>query len=176
VPIRLNKIHSYWHALANVALHIPVPSIISGDLSIYGERSEIKRKIEDVLNLLPSMKGTLLIGGHLGKVFCFDCQVCETEIQRPEQFLESTSVASCINPECHESYLIKEEVDGERSVTRRTFDFPCGDCNNTLQVPVNAFFDMRFQQQLNVTCCKCQGSRRLVMRPMVSDSVAYQAD
>jgi len=166
-PIHLNKLHSYWHALSNVALHIPVPTIASGELSLYGNRSEIKNKVEDVLKLLPSMESTLLSGGHLGKTFSFKCQTCETEIRKPEKFLVSTSVASCISPDCYESYLISAEKNGERAVTRRTFDFPCDGCDNILQVPVNAFSALRFQQQLNVKCCKCQGVKEVFMRPVV---------
>jgi len=165
-PIRLNKLHSIWNALSNVALHMPVPTIATSELSIYGDREKIREKVRDVLSLLPSMEGSLLMGGHLGKVFSFICQTCEIEVRRPEKFLEAVSVASCINPECYESYRLELGEDGEVSVNRRTFDFKCDECENILQIPVNVFSKMRFQQQLNVTCCNCQNTKQLLMRPV----------
>jgi hypothetical protein len=166
--INLNKLHSFWHGLSNVALHIPVPTIDSGDISIYGDKEKIRKKIKAFLSYLSELKeGKLLMGGSLGKEFSFDCCACETLIKKPVKLLTSPTVANCINPKCNESYLIEPEKSNVHEITRRIIKFACLECKKDLDIPSNVFKDLKFEQQLNICCGECQSSQTVIMRPLV---------
>ncbi|WP_039917605.1 hypothetical protein [Cellvibrio mixtus] len=166
--INLNKLHEFWHGFSNLALHIPVPNISSGDISIYGDKDNIKKKIEAFIEYLSKLKdGNLLMGGVLGKGFSFNCFVCETLIKKPLKLLASPIVVSCINPKCNESYLIEPELQSEHKITRCTFNFSCVGCQDDLEIPSNVFKGLKFEQQLNICCGKCKSNQTVVMRPMI---------
>ena len=177
--INLNKLHSFWHGLSNVALHIPVPTIDSGDISIYGDKDKIKKKVEAFLRYLATLKnGNLLMGGSLGKEFSFNCFACETLIKKPIKLLTAAAaaaaaaaaVANCINPKCNESYLIEPEKNNEYEIKRRIIKFLCLGCKEDLEIPSNVFKDLKFQQQLNICCGGCQSSQTVIMRPLAKGS------
>lgn len=167
--INLNKLHRFWHGLSNVALHIPVPTIDSGDISIYGDKEKIKKKIEAFLLYLSELKeGNLLMGGSIGKEFSFHCCACETLIKKPVKLLMSPVVVNCINPKCNESYLIEPEQNNDHEITRRIIKFVCLDCKKDLEIPSNVFKDLKFEQQLNICCGgECRSSQTVIMRPLV---------
>jgi hypothetical protein len=166
--LNLNKLHSLWHGLANIALHIPVPSIFSGELEIYGEKEKIKKKVEAVIDYLSGLKGNLLMGGPLGKSFSFKCVMCESLIKKPFKYLNLPSVVNCINPECNESYLLEPEDNGaEFKITRRIFKFGCKVCNCDIHVASNVFRELKFDQQLNIRCGSCEAFLTVVMRPLI---------
>jgi hypothetical protein len=168
--LNLNRVHSLWHGLANVALHIPVPTVSSGALEIYGNKEIVKDKVKSVVNYLSGLKGNLLMGGVLGEVLNFNCFTCDTLIKKPVKYLSSRSptLANCINPKCNESYLL--ESDGKEQgfkITRRVFRFNCKGCNDKLDVPSNVFRELKFDQQLNISCGSCSASFTLIMRPLM---------
>lgn len=169
--INLNKLHSFWHGLSNVALHIPVPTIDSGDIRIYGDREIIKKKIEKLLVYLSTLKeGNLLMGGSIGKQFSFNCLACETLIKKPVKLLTAPIIANCINPKCNESYLIEPIENSEHEITRCIIKFLCLGCKKDLEIPSNVFKHLKFQQQLNICCGECQTSQTVIMRPLVKNS------
>lgn len=86
--LKFNKLHQLWNGLSNVALHIPVPSISSGDLNIYGDKDNVRKKVSDVVSFLSGIKGNLLMGGSFGQEYGFNCFVCNTKIKRPVRNLE----------------------------------------------------------------------------------------
>lgn len=96
--LNLNKLHSLWHGLANVALHIPVPTISSGEISIYGDKEKIKEKVDQAVQFLQGIDGNLLMGGSLGPVFSFNCLTCDSLIKKPVKFLNSPAIVNCISP------------------------------------------------------------------------------
>lgn len=166
--LNLNKVHKLWHSLANVALHMPVPSIGSGELEIYQDKEKIRMTVESVVDFLKNIKGNLLMAGPLGEVFSFDCQACGMKIKRPVKNLVSPAVVNCINPKCKESYYLEpSEIDKDIGITRRIFRFKCQSCSEDLEVPGNIFRELRFDQQINIICGSCQSSLELVMRPLM---------
>jgi len=169
--LNLNRLHSLWHGLANIALHIPVPTISSGELEIYGDKEKIKKKVESVVVYLSELKGNLLMGGSLGEVFSFNCCMCDSLIKKPVKYLNSPSVVNCINPECNESYLLEPEDKGQGfKIIRRIFKFGCKGCNGDLDVPTNVFKELKFDQQLNIRCGSCGASLTVVMRPLMKEN------
>lgn len=161
-----NKVHSLWHGLANVALHMPIPAISSGELEIYGNKEKIKNKIESVVEYLSGLKGNLLMGGVLGEVFSFNCHICGTSIKKPVKYLSSPTLVNCINPRCNESYLLEPDDKGQDfNITRSIFKFNCKTCNGDLNVPANVFRELKFDQQLDILCPSCNTSLTVIMRP-----------
>lgn len=166
--LNLNKLHSFWHGFSNIALHIPVPNIGSGDINIYGDKDNIKNKIENFIKYLLELKeGNLLMGGSFGKVFSFNCFICDSIIKKPVRALASPIIVNCINPKCIESYLVEPEQQNEHTITRRIVRFACVNCKTDLDIPSNIFKELKFEQQLNICCGECKSNQVVVMRPLI---------
>ncbi len=170
--LRFNKLHKLWNGLSNVALHIPVPNILSGDLNIYGDQDKIKKKVSDVVSFLSSMKGNLLMGGTFGEEYFFNCFTCDTKIKRPIRNLQLQTIVSCINPNCKESYVIQKNINDEFDVIRSIIKFSCTFCNEDLKIPTRFFQDLRFNQKLDIQCGKCNTLSEVIMRPLIKSTEA----
>lgn len=168
--LKPNTVHNLWHGISNVALHIPIPTISSGELEIYGNKEKIKNKVASVVEYLSGLGGNLLMGGVLGKVFSFNCCFCDTQIQKPVKNLTSPTLVNCINPKCNESYLLEpSSEDQDIKITRRVTRFDCKDCNNNLDVPTNLFRGLKFDQQINIRCPSCDASSTVIMSPLIKE-------
>ncbi|SOB75514.1 hypothetical protein SAMN04488490_1121 [Marinobacter sp. LV10R510-11A] len=170
--LKFNKLHQLWHGVSNVALHIPVPSITSRNLNIYGDKDNIRKKVSGVVSFLSGMKGNLLMGGSFGEEYGFNCFACDTKIKRPVKNLQNQTVLSCINPNCQESYVIKKDKNGDFEVIRSIIMFSCSGCNEDLEVPIRVFRDLRFNQTLNINCGKCNTLSEVIMRPLIKSTEA----
>ncbi|MEO9274793.1 hypothetical protein ABFY09_08010 [Marinomonas sp. 5E14-1] len=169
--LKLNRLHSLWQAISNVALHIPIPNIKSEELNIYGNNEQISKKVTDILKFLSTLNGNILMGGSRGETFNFECFFCETPIKKPFKYLASASIVNCINPNCGESYLIEPDSENEFEITRRVIKFPCHNCKLDLEIPSNTFNNLRFRQVLNATCGNCNASTDLIMSPMIKENI-----
>ncbi|KKD00329.1 hypothetical protein [Photobacterium halotolerans] len=165
--LKLKKLHQLWNGVSNVALHIPVPSISSGNINIYGDKDKIRKKVSEVVAFLSNMKGNLLMGGSFGEEYRFNCFACGTKIKRPVRGLQHKTALSCINPKCQESYVIQKDKHDEFEVIRSVIKFSCLGCNEELEVPIRAFKDLRFNQILNIRCGKCSTLLEVIMRPLM---------
>lgn len=170
--LKVKKLHQLWHGVSNVALHIPVPSISSGNLNIYGDKDNIRKKVSDVVSFLSGIKGNLLMGGSFGEEYGFNCFACDTKIKRPIKSLQNKTVLSCINPKCQESYVIQKDKNDEFEVIRAIIKFSCSGCNEDLEVPIRVFQDLRFNQTLNIRCSKCNTLSEVIMRPFMKSTEA----
>lgn len=170
--LKLNKLHKLWNGVSNVALHIPVPSISSDSINIYGDKDKIRKKVVEVVEFLSNMKGNLLVGGSFGEEYSFNCFVCDTKIKRPVSVLQQKTALSCINPKCQESYVIQKDNHDEFEVIRSVIKFTCLGCNEELEVPIRAFKDLRFNQILNIRCENCSTLSEVIMRPLMKSTEA----
>lgn len=168
--LKLNELHSLWHGVSNVALHIPVPSILSENINIYGEKDKIRKKVSEVVVFLSNMKGNLLVGGSFGEDYSFNCFVCDTKIKRPVSSLQNKIALSCINPKCQESYVIQKDKHDNFEVIRSVIKFKCLGCNEALEVPTRTFKDLRFNQILNIRCGNCSTLSEVIMRPLIKST------
>ncbi|MCT7360252.1 hypothetical protein [Thalassolituus pacificus] len=168
--LKINKLHQLWNGVSNVALHIPVPSISSGNLNIYGDKDNIRKKVNDVVSFLSGMKGNLLMGGSFSEEYGFSCFACNTKIKRPVRKLQHETVVSCINPKCQESYIIQKDGNDEFEVTRRVIKFSCAGCNEDLEIPTRIFRELHFDQKININCGKCNTLSEVIMRPMMKST------
>lgn len=168
--LKFNRLHSLWNGVSNVALHIPVPSISSGNIDIYGEKGRIRKKVVDVISFLSDINGNLLIGGSFGEEYSFNCSSCKTKLKRPVKSLLDKTVLSCINPECKESYVIQKNKNDGFEVIRNIIKFSCSGCDENLEVPIRYFQDLRFNQTLNIKCAKCDMLSEVIMRPLMKST------
>ena len=168
--LKLNKLHQLWNGVSNVALHIPVPNITSGNINIYGDKKKIRQKISEVISFLSDMKGNLLMGGFFGEEYSFNCFACGTKIKRPVSGLQHKTALSCVNPKCQESYVIQKDKYDKFEVIRSVIKFSCLGCNEDLEVPIKAFKDLRFNQILNIRCGKCSTLSEVIMRPLMKST------
>lgn len=168
--LKLNELHSLWHGVSNVALHIPVPSILSENINIYGEKDKIRKKVSEVVVFLSNMKGNLLVGGSFGEDYSFNCFVCDTKIKRPVSSLQNKIALSCINPKCQESYVIQKDKHDNFEVIKSVVKFKCLGCNEELEVPTRTFKDLRFNQILNIRCGNCSTLSEVIMRPLIKST------
>jgi len=162
----IKRLDRLWQRVSGVALHIPVSSVCSGSIALYQDRHRVKPKVQEVVDFLEEIEGNILIGGPLGEVFGFDCFVCNLPIKRPVKQLQEPRVVNCIGPKCNESYLIKEDEDGELEVIRRVVLFSCKSCGEDLNVPTNVFQSLHFEQVLAIGCGKCAAQTKVIMRPI----------
>lgn len=165
--LKFNKLHQLWNGVSNVALHIPVPSILSDNISIYGNKDKIRKKVLEVVSFLLGMKGNLLMGGSFGEEYSFNCFSCGTKIKRPVKNLQNKTALSCINPKCIESYVVKKDKNDKFELIRSIFKFSCIGCNEDLVVPMRVFYDLHFNQTLNIRCGKCDSLSGVIMRPLM---------
>jgi hypothetical protein len=170
--LKLSKLHKLWNGVSNVALHIPVPSISSDSINIYGDKDKIRKKVSEVIAFLSNMKGNLLVGGSFGEEYSFNCFDCDTKIKRPVSGLQHKTALSCINPKCQESYVIHKDKHDEFEVIRSVIKFTCLGCNEELEVPIRAFKDLRFNQILNICCGNCSTLSEVIMRPLMKSTEA----
>lgn len=164
--LKLRKLDKLYNSLARVALHIPVPSISSGDINIYGKKEIIRKKVEDVISFLSDIKGNLLMGGSFGEELSFNCLACDTKLKRPIINLQDRTVLSCINPNCVESYLI-EKKNNSFEIIRKVIKFSCSGCGEELVVPARNFQDLRFEDRLDICCGNCDVKSKVIMRPQL---------
>lgn len=168
--LKFNTLHRLWNGLSNVALHIPVPSISYESIDIYGKKERIRKKVEEVISFLSDIKGNLLMAGSFGEEYSFDCFACTTKIKRPIKYLLDKTVLSCINPKCKESYVIQNDKNNGFGVIRNIIKFACSGCNDDLEVPIRYFQELRFNQTLKISCCKCGMLSEVIMRPLMKST------
>jgi len=164
--LKLRKLDKLYNSLARVALHIPVPSISSGYINIYGKKEAIRKKVEDVISFLSDIEGNLLMGGSFGEELSFNCLACDTKIKRPIRNLQDKTVISCINPNCVESYLIEKKYDSFKKI-RRVIKFSCAGCDEELVIPARYFQELRFENSLEIRCHNCDMKSEVIMRPQL---------
>lgn len=165
--LKINRLHKLWNGVSNVALHIPVPSIKSPNINIYGDKDKIRKKVNDVIAFLIEIKSDSLTGGFFGEELSFNCSSCSTKIKRPISSIQGKKVLSCINPKCQESYVIQKEKDGGFEIIRNIIKFLCCGCNEDLEVPIRVFQDLRFNQVLRIRCSNCSHLSEVIMRPLM---------
>lgn len=166
--LNLRKLDKLWHSLSKVGLHIPVPTIHSGQISMYGDVIEIKKKVVDVVALLRDLAtANLIMGGVFGEVLSFNCVACNTPIKKPKSVLELGKVViNCISPDCPESYTIEKDGEGY-SCERNVFEFSCQNCSSALHVPHQTFSNLRLNSVLKLRCGECASETSVIMRPLV---------
>ncbi|XPF93647.1 hypothetical protein ACM9HF_16720 [Colwellia sp. RE-S-Sl-9] len=169
--INLNLLNRFWQSFSGLALHIPVPTICSGEIEIYGDKSKTKNKLEKFLTYLSKIKdGNLLMGGMEGVDFCFNCYSCDSLIKKPVKYIKTSIIANCINLKCNESYLIEHDIESRYKITKRCIKLQCNECKKDLEVPTNIFKKLKFEEQLQINCVECKTHQTIIMYPLIKSN------
>lgn len=155
IGFNANRLGKLWNALANLALHIPVPKHKDDKISKYGDVEKIHTKIQECLVEFYKISKTTLVLSGLGEEVSFKCLDCETLNKRKLDTLEEGKVISCINANCVEKYTAEKISDGFRFERRRT-QFECT-CKNILSVSENAVTSLKpGHNGIRIECSSCK--------------------
>lgn len=120
-----NKIGKQWHAISNF-LHVKMPKTKTDQINGYGDTTELRKKIEEVLEELKNQaEGTLVLSGF-GTTISFQCN-CGTENKRRADLLKNGQIYSCYNVDCDETWAAHIEKE-ECIFQRQTVSVDCDSC------------------------------------------------
>jgi len=161
-----NKLGKLWHGLANVALHIEIPT--SSDVTVrqYGDTQAIISKTNQALAEIRRISESTLTssGMMMGEEISFECN-CGSKNKRRLELLTDKQIVNCINPECDESYSY---ALSDMSFRRRTFEIVCRACEASHTTPKRKLEKLRTDQHIYFDCEGCGTTIYLSFRPMQS--------
>ena len=167
--INANKLGRLWNALSNVALHVMLPKSKEDEITIYGNKEKIEKKVQSALNEFKEISEGNLIMGGAGKsslAYSFNCVTCNSIIKKNVGLLKEVQVVNCISPDCWESYVIeKNGSDIEHS--RNKEDLTCQKCETINHIPHKWLSKFTFGQTLTVTCCDCKYENEITLKPYI---------
>jgi len=162
VGFNANYLGKLWNALANLALHIPVPKTKSDKISRYSNVDKMKLKIEECLVEFYRLSETTITLSGFGSETSFECFGCKSVVKRKLKTLDHKQIINCIDLNCNESYKV-EKVDGEVLFERRKVKFAC-ECDNELALPHNHVGRMKLNEVVSVLCQKCNETNLISWR------------
>ncbi|MCF6264530.1 MAG: hypothetical protein L3J24_13205 [Xanthomonadales bacterium] len=169
----LNKLGKLWNAISNVALHVSLPKSKEDEVSNYGNKDKILKKVNDVLIELKGIsKGNLIMGqaGKTGLCYTFDCGACGSTIRKSVGLLEDNQAVNCISPSCMESYIIKKDGD-TFTHTRYKQDLACKKCQTINHIPHNYLTKFRYGQSLTMVCKECEYKTEMFLQVLVKNYI-----
>ncbi len=148
------RIARLWQALANLALHVRLPEHRDDQIPAYGDKAQIRAKIEEVVVELERLaKGTMTFSGF-GEEISFMCSCGEKNKKRAGLLLEGKQV-HCINPECKQTWKTVKEENGF-GFELVTVPVDCEKCKSPNHMPWRFFLDMKHDEMGTFTCYNCQ--------------------
>lgn len=146
-----NKLGALWHGLANVALHIEIPTSKDTSVKQYGTMQAIISKVNQALAEINQIsEGTLMTSG-LGTEVSFECK-CGTKNKRRLELLKDGQTINCINPGCVESYAY---VQSDMTFGRRTVTIACRSCGASHDIQKRIVEKLRTDQNIHFDCEGC---------------------
>jgi hypothetical protein len=157
-----SKFGALWNGLANLALHIEIPTSKDTTVKQYGDMQAIAAKVKEALAEIKKIsEGTLMFTG-IGEEVTFDC-VCGSKNKRRVELLKDGQTINCINPNCDESY---DYIQSDVSFGRRAFEIFCRACDKSHDVPKRMVEKLRTDQHIHFDCEGCGETIYLSWRPM----------
>lgn len=162
-PGRLGRL---WNALANLALHITLPTSKDHGVARYGNTEKIRAKVIEALAEIKRIgKGTLMLSG-MGEEVSFNC-FCGAKNKRRHSLLKDGQIISCISPKCDETYGY---VASDMSFGRRVFEIICRSCGGQRDIPKKMVEKLRTDQHIHFDCEGCSEKIYIWWRPMQGQS------
>lgn len=152
------KIVKMWNAVARLALHVRLPKNKDDHIPDYGDKAEVRAKVEEVVTELERLaKGTMTFSGMaIGGNVSFVCTCGETNMRRTKLLRHGQHVY-CINANCNETW--KVEVDGEEVGFENIFvDVPCKSCGVENPIPWRTITKMKYDELIKYPCWECGGT------------------
>ena len=157
-----NKFGRLWNGLANLALHIEIPTSKDATVKQYGDKQAIISKVEEALAEIKKIsEGTLLSTG-IGEEVSSEC-ACGSKNKRRLELLKDGQTINCINPDCDESY---DYVQADMSFRRRTLEIVCRACGASRNIPKRMVEKLRTDKQIHYDCDRCSETIYVSWRPM----------
>lgn len=147
-----------WNAVARLALHVRLPKSKDDHMPEYGDKAEIRAKVEEVVAELDRLaKGTMAFSGiPIGGNVSFVCTCGETN-KRRAKLLKHGQHVYCINPNCIETW--KVEIDGEEiGFETILVDVPCKICAVDNHIPWRMVTKMKYDELIKYPCRECGGT------------------
>lgn len=146
-----NKFGTLWNGLANLALHVPIPTSRDTVVKQYGDKEAISSKVRQALAEIKQVsEGTFMFSG-LGEVVSFDC-VCGSKNKRRRELLKDGKTINCINPDCDESY---DYVQSDMLFMHRTCVIVCQACEAAHHFPMRKVERLRTDEHIPFDCEGC---------------------
>jgi hypothetical protein len=141
-----------WNGLANVALHIPVPTNSDDSVSTHGHKNKISEKVQEALFEIKRVaQGNLLTSGW-EDVVRFTCG-CGRPGERNMSLLTDYSIVSCHASNCDGSFEVKIE-NGECIFQPRLFEIVCS-CGEVSKLHRKTVDRMKLNEPGKVQCKVC---------------------
>jgi hypothetical protein len=145
------KLGRLWNALANVALHITIPTKKEETVGRYGDAKKVKEKVVQALEEIRRLSTGTLVSSGMGEEVTFQC-VCGAKNKRRLGILNDRQIVSCILPNCKETYeFFKEDL----SFGRRTLTLTCRNCLKNRHVPTKLIEKLPVDKNIHFDCEQC---------------------
>jgi hypothetical protein len=157
-----NKFGKLWNGLANLALHIEIPTSKDTTVKQYGDMQAIASKVKQALAEIKQISESTLMSTGMGEEVSFEC-VCGSKNKRRLELLKDGQTINCTNPDCDESYVY---VQSDMSFGRRTFEIVCRACEASRDIPKRMVEKLRTDQHIHFDCEGCRETIYVSWRPM----------
>ncbi|QHL91160.1 hypothetical protein GVO57_10455 [Sphingomonas changnyeongensis] len=170
-PSRISKL---WNALAKLALHVRLPENRDDHIPDYGDKAQVREKVEETIVELERLaKGTMDFSG-LGEEVSFECP-CGQRNKRRAELLEIGQVISCFNPQCSRSFKVQVEEDGSHTFELDAAEIPCAACGAITMAPQRELHKMKPGEMRIVRCLKCGHENRIAWLLMRAELPSAEA-
>lgn len=157
-----NRLGRLWNALANLALHITLPTSKDHGVARYGDAEKIRSKVIETLEEIKRIGAGTLMSSGMGEEVSFHC-FCGVKNKRRHGLLKDGQIISCISPNCGETYGY---VASDMSFGRRVFEIKCRSCGEQRDIPKKMVERLRTDQQIHFDCEGCSEKIYISWRPM----------
>jgi len=154
------RISKQWNALAKLALHVRVPKHKDDHIPDYGDKAEIRAKVDEVVTELERIaKGTMAFSG-IGQEVSFEC-ACGQQNKRRAVLLKEGQSVSYLSPTCPRSYKVTTQDNGNYVFRLEAAEVPCAACGAVHHVPHGELLKMKPGDQMRIVCLKCGHGNRV---------------
>ncbi|EQB03653.1 hypothetical protein ACFFV8_16540 [Sphingobium indicum] len=146
-------IEKLWNALAKIALHVRLPEHKEDHIPPYGDKEQIRAKVEEVSRELERLSKTTMTFSGIGEEVSFVCE-CGEKNKRRASLLHQGQQVSCINPNCQHTYIVKivgQDVGFEADV----FSVICHECDTVVHIPRRGLMTLKYDQFGSCFCPNC---------------------
>ncbi|WP_267348646.1 hypothetical protein [Sphingomonas sp. GM_Shp_2] len=148
------RIVKMWNALAKLALHVRLPEHKDDHIADYGDKAQVRAKVEEVVAELERLAtGTMAFSG-LGNEVSFVCS-CGEKNKRRAGLLRDGQQFSCINPQCKILWKATKEGD-EFSFESVTVSIFCEQCKADNLLPWRLVREMKRDEVGSFHCHTCR--------------------
>lgn len=148
------RIVKMWNAVARLALHVRLPKDKDDQIPDYGDKTEIRAKVLEVVAELERLaKGTMISSG-IGMEVSFNCS-CGTKNKRREKLLREGQHVYCINPACELTWKVIKGDDGI-GFEAVVVTVNCDQCKAENFIPWRFVTRMKYDEVATFSCHTCQ--------------------